>query len=403
MMKASACPRILAVLGNYALNGQERGNIEALRALAQVGARVRFLLHAEWGSVHLGPYLDRLGLEWQPIRYARHFRRGMTPAAWQRNLRALALSSGDFRRACRAFRPTHIHAANPHYVMSVWPALALARVPLIYRAGDTPTEHTRLHRLLWRRLILPRVETLVCVSRFVAEQHQASGAPAERTHVIYSHPPVRPEGTSDLPEDLKREQADYRYEGETVVFVGQIAPHKGADVLVEAALRLCAERPSLRVLLAGAPLPGPFAASLVARILAAGLQHRIRLLGYIEDVPGLLALADVHVAPSLGPEAFANTVVEAKRAGVPSVVFASGGLPEAVTAPGWDGMVCHPPEAAPLADALATMLDRMRTDKPIVKAAVARSLDTLGLHPDSFTQAWARVYGLASSQSDAQP
>ncbi|MFN3598021.1 MAG: glycosyltransferase family 4 protein, partial [Rubricoccaceae bacterium] len=106
-------------------------------------------------------------------------------------------------------------------------------------------------------------------------------------------------------------------------------------------------------------------------------------------------------APSRGPEAFANTVVEAKRAGVPSVVFPSGGLPEAITAPGRDGLVCEAPDAPALARALAQMLDRVRDDRPAVQAAVARSMDRLGLTPGAFAAAWADVYGFHSPALDA--
>ena len=59
---APPAARVLVVLGNSALHGQERGNIEGYRALQADGVEALFVTHARWGANEIEPFLARLGL-----------------------------------------------------------------------------------------------------------------------------------------------------------------------------------------------------------------------------------------------------------------------------------------------------------------------------------------------------
>lgn len=388
-------PRVLVVLGNYALNGQERGNIEVFRAAQTRGVDALFVTHRAWGYAHLQPTLDRLGLRWTPLDYARHFTKRTTPIGWLRNLVRLSRAAWAFRRIARAYRPTHIHVANPHYVLSVLPALLLTRTPVVYRLGDVPTEHHVLYRLLWRRVIVPRVSRFVCVSEYVRQKLIETGASPERVTVIYSHPPARPAGAAAPPVEP--------FPGRTVLYVGQIASHKGVGLLVEAAIALCHEHGDVRFLIAGAiSRDNPFALGLLRKVQASGLSGRIRFLGYVEDVPALLAAADLHVCPSVCDEALSNTVVEAKQAGVPSVVFASGGLPELV-AHGVDGWVCRAKTAGSLREGIGRVLTMEAETLGAMGAAAQASMARLGITEEAFAARWAEVYGAPVPAATSEP
>lgn len=378
--------RVLVVLGNLALNGQERGNIQVLYATKRLGVEALFLTHREWGHLHLQPYLDRLGLAWTPLGYARHFTKSLSLRGWIANIRRLVTASLEFRRTMKQYGPTHIHVANPHYFLSVLPALMLTRTPVVYRLGDEPTQHHALYRLLWRWCIVPRVQTFVCVSKHVQARAVESGVPRDKTRVIYSHPPVRPQRVtaSDSDADL--------FNGKTIAYVGQLAPHKGVDLLVEAAIRLCSARDDLRFVLAGTAVArDPFAHALVGKVAALGMEDRIQFLGYVEDVPDILARADVHVCPSRAGEALSNTILEAKHASTPSVVFPSGGLPE-VIAHGRDGYVCAGSTAAELQRGIEYFLDMDDAALREAGAAARASLDPLGATTEAFARAWLRAY-----------
>jgi glycosyltransferase involved in cell wall biosynthesis len=83
----------------------------------------------------------------------------------------------------------------------------------------------------------------------------------------------------------------------------------------------------------------------------------VRLLGWREDVDACLRAASIHCCPSRPAirEAFGLVVLEAKHAGIPSVVFQSGALPELVS-DRVDGWVCEEDTADALADGLQYFL-----------------------------------------------
>ena len=102
---------------------------------------------------------------------------------------------------------------------------------------------------------------------------------------------------------------------------GRLVPQKGFGILLEAAASWQDMDPRPLVVIAGA---GPLAGSL--RDQAAALGVDAVFLGHRDDVPGLLAVADVFAIPSLW-EGQPLVLQEALRAGVPVVAARVGGIP----------------------------------------------------------------------------
>ena len=396
MSEAGETPRVLVVLGNAALNGQERGNIEVFYAAKEVGIEALFVTHRVWGHHHIQPALDERGLAWTTLDYARHFTKRLSVGGWIQNVGRLLKASWAFGRIARQYRPTHIHVANPHYFLSVLPALLLMRTPVVFRLGDVPTQHHVLYRALWRWLVIPRVRQFVCISEYVRDRLLESGASPHKARVIYSFPPERVGEVGVASDNLPP------FEGRTVIYVGQMAPHKGVHHLIQVAVSLCQTRADVCFLLVGAiDKRNAFALGLLGRVQAAGLNHRIRFLGYRDDVPGLLEHADLHVCPSVCEEALGNVVLEAKQAGVPSVVFPSGGLPELVES-GVDGWVCDEASPEGLAEGVLRYLAMGEAELSAAKAAARSSLDRMGITKETFAQAWLEVYGGSPQSADVQ-
>jgi glycosyltransferase involved in cell wall biosynthesis len=380
--------RVLVVFGNIPLLGHERGNIQVFNALKVRGVDALFVTHKEYGHEVIQPELDRLGHRWDVATYPRLFSRRMSLKTWATRLCSLVRGLVDFWRVGRAYKPTHVHVGHGMHFITLLPAIRLLGVPVVYRLGDAPQQHRPLFRFLWRHVIVPNVTQFVCVSEYIRGLLLEAGTAAEKARVIYSYPSQRPADVAPAPVTP--------FEGRTVLYMGQITADKGVDLLVEAAIALCRARDDVRFLLAGDySWQNLFAEGLIQRVEDLGLVDRIRFLGYVEDVPGLLATADLHVCPSVWEEPLSNTLVEAKRAAVPSVVFASGGLPELIDN-GQDGWVCEEKTAVSLRSVIGRALSLRKAELEAMGEAARVSMERLGITEKAFTEAWLDVYDRAT-------
>src|ERR1700730_7908772 len=146
----NGAPRIIVLFGNLVLWGQERANIDALYALQQTGCEVLFLVRREHWAEPLRRELSERGLKWVVAPFIPH-RIGRKLSANQVMENFLAMIGGSLVliRFLRRWQPTHIHVANPAWVVSFLPALLFTRVPIIYSSVDEPNLSHRGWRLLW--------------------------------------------------------------------------------------------------------------------------------------------------------------------------------------------------------------------------------------------------------------
>ncbi len=140
----------------------------------------------------------------------------------------------------------------------------------------------------------------------------------------------------------------------TVVFVGKIARNKGADVLVEAAVRIARDVPDLRLEMLGRGDP-EFVGSLRER--AAGCPDLLNLPGFVhrQDLPVRLSRAHVFAAPSVYEGGPGFVYLEAMACGIPVIACSGSGASEVIR-PGENGVLVPPGDADALADALRGLL-----------------------------------------------
>ena len=378
-------PRVLSLFGSRVIFGAERENIEVLAALRDQGAEVLCVVRPESWNAHVTDALTARGLACTTAAHVDGWLSGWGLRILLRN--PIAFVRGNWRvyRTIRSFKPTRIHAFNHFLVFSFWPALMLTRVPLVYRAGDVPVRHRLIWRLVWR-FIVRRTKRFLAVSQFIATKLKDAGVPPARIEVIYAVPPARVSRASfSVSRDSFSSGTVPPAAGaQDIVFVGQIIRDKGPHLLVEAFRSLAQRFPSSRLLLAGRV--SDWEGDVWARELRDGvtrdadLQSRVIFTGFVEDVPALLQGRLVLVAPSLIEEALGLVVLEAKRAGLPAIVFPSGGLPEMIEQ-GATGFVC----TTRTPDALANDLARYLADPSLAArhgAAARASLAQFGV--DSF-------------------
>ncbi|TMJ66535.1 MAG: glycosyltransferase [Alphaproteobacteria bacterium] len=146
--------------------------------------------------------------------------------------------------------------------------------------------------------------------------------------------------------------------------VGRLHPNKGFDLLLEA---LAATR-EVTLWIAG---DGPLRPRLERLATRLGIIGRVRFLGWREDVPRLLAAADLLVCPSLH-EPLGNVVIEAWSAGLPVVATASDG-PAGLIRDGESGiLVPLPGSRGGGPQALADAIERVCAD-PALRARLGKA------------------------------
>lgn len=176
-------------------------------------------------------------------------------------------------------------------------AVAAGLRPVVHRRVDFPVSARGMGRIKYNR-----ARHFICVSSAVARVMVACGVPEERLTVVYDGVEVAPPAA---PAELGP--------GRIVLAVGALVDHKDHATLAAAAEGLDA-----RVLVAGeGPLRGRLSGT------------RLELLGQRQDIPALLARADVFVHCSK-TEGMGQVVAEALAAGRPVVATAAGGVPEVV-------------------------------------------------------------------------
>lgn len=135
--------------------------------------------------------------------------------------------------------------------------------------------------------------------------------------------------------------------------VGRQEYQKGHTVLLAAMARLVAERPDLVLLQAGRQ--GRATAAVEAVHRRSGLGRAVRLLGHRDDVPELLAAADVFVFPSRY-EGLGGSLIEAMALGMPIVASDLPAIREVVEE-GGNAVLVPPGDAGALASSVSALLD----------------------------------------------
>lgn len=194
-----------------------------------------------------------------------------------------------------------------------------------------------LHRPRFKGL--EKYDAVACVSQDLMRQAMAHGLPVSRLHHIPNF----------LPDSIPMALSRISPVGDVPVIgmLGRLVPEKGADLLVEAMASL----PNARAIIGG---DGPERPAIEAAIQRAGVQERVSLAGWVDDVAAFYRAMDVLCVPSRS-ESFGLILLEAWAYGVPVIATRTSGPSEILTH-GHDGLLCDV-SAEALAGALRVVLD----------------------------------------------
>jgi glycosyltransferase involved in cell wall biosynthesis len=170
-----------------------------------------------------------------------------------------------------------------------------------------------------------------------------------------------------------------------ILAVGNLDPRKGHMVLLEALAEIARRRPgsAWRLAIAGGR-GGPERPRLEAFAAREGLADRVHILDYRDDVPDLLAAADIFAMPSLW-EGLPLAILEAMLAGAAIVASETSGIPEAIVS-GEHGLLTPPGDVGALAGALEQLIGDAAFRRRLGEAGRRRAQAefTIGAMTDSY-------------------
>jgi glycosyltransferase involved in cell wall biosynthesis len=329
--------RVALLAGGLEQGGAEKQLYHAATSLHASGAHVRVFSLTE-----RGPYGERL-------------RAAGLPPVWVGRFPTPPARVVDITARLAAFRPHVIQAG--HSFMNLYAGLAgRALGTLSLGALRSSLPYCRAANGGWTRWLMTAPHALVTNSPLARREVCASGLlPEERVFVLPNAvdlaefaPAVR--GTADAPL--------------TAVHVGRLVPGKRLDVFLRAlaAARLAGGR--VRGVVAGDG-PARAAAEKLARELGLG-EESVAFLGTRDDVPALLASADMFVLTS-DDEGLPNALLEAMAAGL-AVLTTPAGEAARLVEPGASGLLVPFGDPAALAAALLHL-----AQSPELRAALGRA------------------------------
>jgi glycosyltransferase involved in cell wall biosynthesis len=263
------------------------------------------------------------------------------------------LDIGRFTRLVRHLQQTPYDLVHTHltYANILGVAAArLARRPVIASLHNVrPSQLTALPLTLEGVFLRWGAQAIVAVGPQVARAYQ------QRWPDLFIH--VLPNAVTLLPRLAKGERLAQRRQlvGDPdrplLMAIGRLTEQKGYPDLLAAFVTVRRHYPDAILLIIG---QGETRPALLARIEALELANSVHLLGQRDDVPALLAAADLFVSASHW-EGMPVALLEAMSAGLPVVATAVGDVPSVVTTA--TGVLVPPRQPAALAQAITTLLD----------------------------------------------
>jgi glycosyltransferase involved in cell wall biosynthesis len=277
-------------------------------------------------------------------------------------------------RILRTSKPdiVHTHTSKAGILgrLTAW----MARVPIIIHTPHGHVFYGHFGRSL--SMIFLRMEKLL--GRIT--HHQIALTPEEcsdylnlgvsqpsNTSIIHSGVDFHRFSKGEKQPTRKRKELCIPPDSLVIGYVGWLIPIKGVTYLVSAMARVVEHHPkSVLVLVGKGDESGEEEIKLKEQVERAGLEDKVRFLGWRPDVDEIMGCFDIFVLPSLN-EGMGRVLVEAMAAGLPIVASRVGGISDLVK-DGKNGLLVPPADAPALAKAIFDLLADKKTRNRMGKA-----------------------------------
>jgi glycosyltransferase involved in cell wall biosynthesis len=306
-------------------------------------------------------------------------------------------------------RVVHTHTFNAHVWGSVAAKLTGARVlehvhdsryldpGEFSRRGETSRQYKMIKRF---RNISDRVVVLTRQNYDFVTANKINRP--ERTRKIFNGIPM--DGACEThPESLRewRQKLSIPAEAKVVVTPIRFSPEKNTELLLKIITDVVARTRQCFFIVAG---DGPLLEEFKSKIKSGGLEHNARLPGFVADMQGLLAAADIFLLPSK-LELHSIAILEAMSLKLPVVVSRDVGCHEEFIEDGTNGILCDPFTGDGWAEALIRLIKDGPLRQRIGEAGFKTCRERFDIRDTArrFEALYAELVHCQASLSDSEP
>ncbi len=301
---------ILCFLSGNILSGKEFVALDVIRGWKAAGHNVE-VAFVGWHDGKFQQQLQVMNVPTHPIKLGWYYLR-----QWKWSLDSLVNylpAIAQFRKLQKDFQPDVVYMDSYRQIILLKPFL---KKKVIFHVHDPHAFSRKEAKMI--QMADNMVDKYVAVSRFIKQDLIASGAQANKVHVIYN-------GTN-LPADFDK---TYMPDGELRIgVIGQILERKGHEDVLEACAQLAGKLP-FKLLIYGKGDEG-YIQKLKTIVTEKQLTDFVHWKGFEADKAKVYNSIDVAVAATRNDEPFALVALEAGAYKVPMIVTRSGGFVESI-------------------------------------------------------------------------
>lgn len=371
-------PRILFVCHTGSVSGAELVLLDLVRPWAGQSA-----LLFEDGPLHRS--LAACGLNVTISRWGNGLNDVRRDSSFAKVLPVIGAMYGIVAELARFARKHDVVYANSQkaFVLSAI-AAKLVRRPLIWHLHDiiSPAHFGKMQRRVQALLANHCAVRVVVPSKAAADAFIAEGGRKELVAIVPNGLDISPETQTSA--ELRRELN--LPQGSLVGVFSRLAEWKGQHIVLQA----LAKTPGVNCIIAGSALFGEEAYEQRLRQMTndLGISDRVHFLGQRSDVPRLMRAVDAVIHPSIDPEPFGRTLVEAMLAEVP-VIATDAGAASDILESGEAGTLVPPADSEALAQAIGKVMSRPPELVEQINYAAARARSHYGV--DQMLDATSRL------------
>ncbi len=315
--------------------------------------------------------LESAGIRHRSLRLGVLRRRYMRPAGVARFAANLTWSTAQLVRLIRRERIDLVHSNTS----AVWGGALASRLTHtwhVWQVREIIAQPAWLSRVSAHMLDLFADEVLA-ISEAV-KSHLCRLVPALEPKVRVVYNGVDTEQFTPT-RDGSRVRQEFGVQPDEILvgMAGRVSAWKGQGFLLEAASLLAPRAPRVRFAFVGGTAAGEESRieELRRRAESLGLAPSVRIEGWRGDMPDVWAALDIAVLPSLDPEPFGRSALEAMATAKPVIATAHGGPLEFIRH-GVNGLLVPPGDVDALSQAISRLVENR--DLRLALGAAGRSL-----------------------------